>query len=93
MRHLGLKRGQDLTENCISLRRNDFAKGASEKKQALKVMAYVFLVLLVGQAEANLVINGSFESGIGWRDNIPPGSTGITGWTVTRANIDLVEWY
>lgn len=44
-------------------------------------------------ASSNLLINGSFESGIGWADSVPVGSTGITGWTVTRAQIDLVGPY
>jgi len=62
-------------------------------KKALIVLVCVLVVSTKGQLKANLLVNGSFESGIGWRDNVPLGSTGITGWTVTRAKIDLVDWY
>ena len=61
-------------------------------KKVLTVLMCVLMVS-VNQAEANLLVNGSFESGIEWQDNVPVGSTGITGWTVTRANIDLVDGY
>ncbi|MEN6426903.1 MAG: choice-of-anchor C family protein [Phycisphaerales bacterium] len=61
----------------------------------MRKIAFVmlFTIMPFSVADADLITNGSFELGIGWQDNVPLGSTGITGWTVTRANIDLVEWY
>jgi choice-of-anchor C domain-containing protein len=45
-----------------------------------------------GTARANLLTNGSFESGPGTNglsvDGLQPGDTSITGWVVTRGEID-----
>ena len=42
---------------------------------------------------ANLLVNGGFEEGPSFKVHKPhdPGSTEITGWTVTRGQIDVVE--
>src|SRR5262245_65734793 len=40
----------------------------------------------------NLLANGSFESGtVAPQQNIPVGSTGITGWTVINGPIDYMD--
>jgi choice-of-anchor C domain-containing protein len=47
----------------------------------------------VPKALVELVTNGSFEDGpdvSGWGTPVDKGSTAITGWTVTRGQIDLV---
>jgi hypothetical protein len=63
------------------------------------VSAIVPALLLVGLAQANIVVNGSFEdpvvtNPIGF-DVYPQGSTAITGWTVTAPNagqgVDVVN--
>src|SRR5262249_1819340 len=40
----------------------------------------------------NLLVNGSFELGTptGAFTTLPPGSTAITGWLITRLDIDIV---
>jgi choice-of-anchor C domain-containing protein len=50
-------------------------------------------ILSASSARANLIMNGSFELGIPEQNSVPVGSTGITGWTVTRDQIDLVGSY
>ena len=46
-----------------------------------------------GGRGANLLVNGSFESGAnpGFSRLLDKGSTEITGWTVTRGSIDYVR--
>jgi choice-of-anchor C domain-containing protein len=59
-------------------------------------VAVLLLVLIGGlaqQAQANLIVNGSFEIGPDpgqFGLNLPAGSTAITGWTVGGFDIDYV---
>ena len=54
----------------------------------------VGLIALLGKAQANLIVNGSFEEGNytggEWND-IAPGSTDLTGWSNT--GIGLINWH
>src|SRR5882672_6223263 len=68
---------------------------------ASSLVRFCLLVLILAvargtPARANLVANGSFETGPapGVSMQLNPGSTAVTGWTVTRASIDYVgtEW-
>jgi choice-of-anchor C domain-containing protein len=46
------------------------------------------LAITATTAHANLLVNGSFEQGPGFFTSLNPGSTAVTGWVVTRAQID-----
>ena len=57
------------------------------------ILAFVAVTLIFGlltKANANLILNGSFENGPdpGAMITLPPGSTDIFGWEVTRDEID-----
>jgi choice-of-anchor C domain-containing protein len=57
------------------------------------VIVPIALVLMMTiPAEANLLVNGSFETGPapGSFTNLASGSTAITGWTVSFGNIDYI---
>jgi len=60
------------------------------------MMIIIFSLLISHCAKGNLLVNGSFESGIntswGFVTIASPG-TDITGWTVTGANIDYINTY
>src|SRR5258706_12502491 len=53
-------------------------------------VALILALAAGGAAAANLVVNGSFETGpaVGATMPIATGATSITGWTVTPAGID-----
>ncbi len=55
-------------------------------------VALILALAAGGAAAANLVVNGSFETGpaVGATMPIATGATSITGWTVTRAGIDYI---
>src|SRR5258705_12735230 len=61
-----------------------------------RLLALILAVACETPARANLLANGSFETGPapGVSMQLNPGSTAVTGWTVTRASIDYVgtEW-
>jgi len=48
------------------------------------------LAIAATTARANLLVNGSFEQGPGGFTSLNPGSTAITGWVVTRGQIDYI---
>ena len=61
--------------------------------RALSGLLLLVLVLIApGRAAANLLVNGSFETGpvAGSFINLPGGNTSITGWTVTGEGIDYI---
>lgn len=66
-----------------------FALGTRRWSLAL---AALLVAAGAGAANANLLVNGSFESGPapGAALALPVGSTAVTGWVVTRAGIDYV---
>lgn len=58
-------------------------------RRAVTLCIVSFSLAVITDAHANLLINGSFEQGPNSNtNNIPPGSTAISGWIVTRAPID-----
>jgi choice-of-anchor C domain-containing protein len=68
------------------------------KTKLLGVVASLAIFAAVSPASANLIINGSFETGSG--DAGPGGfstlnspSTNITGWTVTDGSVDWINGY
>jgi choice-of-anchor C domain-containing protein len=60
------------------------------KTAILAFVAVAFISGLLTKANANLILNGSFENGIdpGAMDILPPGSTNVSDWTVTRGGVD-----
>jgi hypothetical protein len=54
--------------------------------------AILLCMLVSGVARANLIANGSFETGTnpGTAMQLASGSTAVTGWTVTRASVDYI---
>jgi hypothetical protein len=68
-------------------------KQKDNMKRTLIFALALGLLALGGSAKANLIVNGSFESGAFVDNtgqdtmNLAPGSTAITGWTVTTANL------
>jgi choice-of-anchor C domain-containing protein len=66
-------------------------------RQLIPSLLLVAFLLIPTPSLANLLINGSFESGSspGAFAQLPIGSTAITGWQVTRDNVDYVGtgWY
>jgi choice-of-anchor C domain-containing protein len=62
----------------------------------VSLTAIVGLVTSAALASANVIVNGSFETGPapGVSLNLASGSTAISGWVVTPSNIDYVgtEW-
>jgi len=61
-----------------------------EKTTIFIFVAVTLIFGLLTNANANLIVNGSFETGPdpGTFITLAPGSTAITGWTVTREGID-----
>jgi choice-of-anchor C domain-containing protein len=61
-----------------------------EKTTILAFVAVIFISGLFTKANANLVVNGSFEIGPDpiTALSLPGGSTDITGWTTTREGLD-----
>jgi choice-of-anchor C domain-containing protein len=57
--------------------------------------AIALALLLVGQANASIVVNGSFEgtTNVGAFTTLAVGSTAINGWTVTRGSVDWIGTY
>ena len=58
------------------------------------ILAVCITLTWAGLGHADLLVNGSFETssiGPGAIINVPAGSTGITGWTVTWGNIDYLD--
>jgi choice-of-anchor C domain-containing protein len=55
-------------------------------------MAIATALMAIVPANANLLVNGSFEQGPnpGSFTNLPMGSTALTGWTVSLGNIDYI---
>jgi choice-of-anchor C domain-containing protein len=56
-------------------------------KTSLNILAALAACFGVCNAQANLLINGSFDSGVGAVGAL----TSLTGWTVKAGNIDLVS--
>lgn len=66
-----------------------------ERTTILIFVAVTFIFGLLTNANANIIANGSFESGPD-PDGVLPlalGSTAITGWEVSRDAIDYIGWY
>jgi choice-of-anchor C domain-containing protein len=64
-----------------------------EMQLTVKALIPIAMVLMMTiPAEANLLVNGSFETGPvpGSFTNLASGSTAITGWTVSFGNIDYI---
>jgi len=61
----------------------------------ISLLLLAFTLVLVPAANANLLVNGSFEQGTptGAFTTLHLNSTAITGWTVTDENIDIVGTY
>lgn len=58
-------------------------------RRAIVLSIVCFALGVIADAHANLLVNGSFELGPNSNsNNIPVGSTVISGWIVTRAPID-----
>jgi len=66
-----------------------------EKTTILIFVAVTFIFGLLTNANANLIVNGSFEVGPdpGASVPLPNGSTAIAGWTVTREGVDYKGTY
>ena len=66
-----------------------------EKTTILIFVAVTFIFGLLTNANANLIVNGSFEVGPdpGASAPLPNGSTAIAGWTVTREGVDYKGTY
>jgi choice-of-anchor C domain-containing protein len=58
-------------------------------------IAAVLLILNTSLAQANLITNGSFETGAtpGAYSTLYPGSTSITDWTIESGSIDYIGYY
>ena len=66
-----------------------------EKTTILIFVAVTFIFGLLTNANANLIVNGSFETGPnpGVLIFLPSGSSAITGWEVSRDYIDYIGSY
>jgi len=67
------------------------------KRVTKTIVAIAAVMLMVAPAaRANLLTNGDFEAGTNPTNFTPlnPGSLNITGWTITRGQIDYIgtEW-
>ena len=66
---------------------------------AICIVLALIMVGLVGNANANMILNGSFESGpalldaVGLYQNVYPPSTEIDNWTVITSNINYIGGY
>jgi choice-of-anchor C domain-containing protein len=66
------------------------------KKRQVFMMAMVLVTLWAAAAQADLITNGSFESGItpgSYTTIYAVDSTSITGWTVTAGSVDYIGSY
>jgi choice-of-anchor C domain-containing protein len=80
----------------VNLSAAELSRIKTEDDHAVVMIDGQAMAIEMANGQVNLITNGSFEVGPDiYFDYVPldPGSTALTGWTVTRAQIDYVAFW